>query len=485
MIDTLRLTAEEATGLLERKEVSPEELSGAYAEAVEARNAELNAFLHVENEVGRSVPIALKDCIGTKGVPTTAGSKILEGYVPVFDSTVAARCKDAGLPLIGKTNMDEFAMGSSTENSAYGPAHNPWDPERVPGRLVGRLRGGGRRRARSLGARLRHRRLDQAAGRALRPRRPAPDLRHGLALRHRRLRVEPRPGRADHEDRPRQRAGSTRSSPAAIRCDSTTVDSPAVVELPTAEDLKGLRIGVPRELNEAEGIEPGVAEAVKRTIALAEELGAEVGETSLPRSVDYGLACYYLIAPAEASSNLARYDGVRYGYRADGVADLLDMYLRTRWEGFGPEPQRRIMLGTYALSAGYYDAYYGQAQKVRTLIGQEFAAAFEQLRRPRQPDLADRRLQDRREVREPARPLRLRRPDDPAEHGRPARPVDPVRAVRGSAGRVCSSWARSSRRTSSSEPATPSSARSASTTSRSGSDDLSGSRSSAWRSTSS
>ncbi|MCI0633555.1 MAG: Asp-tRNA(Asn)/Glu-tRNA(Gln) amidotransferase GatCAB subunit A, partial [Actinobacteria bacterium] len=132
-VDTLKLTAEEANGLLERKEVSPEELSGAYAAAIDERNEELNAFLHVENEVGRGVPVALKDCIGTKGVPTTAGSKILEGYVPVFDSTVAAHCKDAALPLIGKTNMDEFAMGSSTENSAYGPAHNPWDPERVPG----------------------------------------------------------------------------------------------------------------------------------------------------------------------------------------------------------------------------------------------------------------------------------------------------------------------------------------------------------------
>ena len=159
--------------------------------------------------------------------------------------------------------------------------------------------------------------------------------------------------------------------------DSTTVELPEPVELPTAEDLKGLRIGVPTELNEAEGIEPGVKAAVQRAIAHAESLGAELGEVSLPRSVEYGIACYYLIAPAEASSNLARYDGVRYGYRAPDASDLTDMYERTRWEGFGAEPRRRIMLGTYALSAGYYDAYYGQAQKVRTIIKQEHAAAFE------------------------------------------------------------------------------------------------------------
>ncbi len=160
-------------------------------------------------------------------------------------------------------------------------------------------------------------------------------------------------------------------------CDSTTVELPEPVAIPAGEDLKGLRIGVPREMNEAEGIDPGVSERVNAAISLAEELGAEVEETSLPRSVDYGLACYYLVAPAEASSNLARYDGVRYGYRADVDGDLTALYSRTRWEGFGAEPKRRILLGTYALSAGYYDAYYGQAQKVRTVIAQEHAAAFE------------------------------------------------------------------------------------------------------------
>jgi aspartyl-tRNA(Asn)/glutamyl-tRNA(Gln) amidotransferase subunit A len=161
-------------------------------------------------------------------------------------------------------------------------------------------------------------------------------------------------------------------------CDSTTVELPEPIELPEKEDLRGLRIGVPRELNEAEGIDPAVSESVNAAIRLAEELGAEVGETRLPRSVEYGLPCYYLVAPAEASANLARYDGVRFGHRAAGDGDLTALYERTRWEGFGAEPKRRIMLGTYALSAGYYEAYYGQAQKVRTVIKEEFAAAFEE-----------------------------------------------------------------------------------------------------------
>ena len=160
-------------------------------------------------------------------------------------------------------------------------------------------------------------------------------------------------------------------------CDSTTVELPEPVAIPDGEGLQGVRIGVPKEMNEAEGIDAGVSESVRAAIDLAAELGAEIEETSLPRSVDYGLACYYLVAPAEASSNLARYDGVRYGYRAEADGDLTALYSRTRWEGFGAEPKRRILLGTYALSAGYYDAYYGQAQKVRTVIAQEHAAAFE------------------------------------------------------------------------------------------------------------
>jgi aspartyl-tRNA(Asn)/glutamyl-tRNA(Gln) amidotransferase subunit A len=375
-IDTLKLTAEGAAGLLERGEVAPEELAAAYAAAIDERDPELHAYLHVANETGPAVPIALKDCITTRGVPTTAGSRILEGYVPVFDSTVAARVKDAGLPLIGKSNMDEFAMGSSTENSAYGPSRNPWDPTRVPGGSSGGS-------AAAVAGGLAPWALGSDTGGSIKqpaalcglvgpPPTDGTVSRYGIVAFASSL-DQVGPITKTVRDNARLYSIIAGRDP----CDSTTVDLPEAVRLPEAEDLRGVRIGVPTELNEAEGIEPGVSEAVRGAISLAEELGAELGECSLPRSVDYGLACYYLIAPAEASSNLARYDGVRYGHRAEDATDLLDLYTRTRWQGFGAEPKRRIMLGTYALSAGYYDAYYGQAQKVRTLIGREFAAAFE------------------------------------------------------------------------------------------------------------
>ena len=376
MLDTLRTTAEQAAGLLARGEVSSEELTAAYAAAITDRDGELHAFLHVENGAGAGVPIALKDCITTKAVPTTAGSKILEGYVPVFDSTVAARCKNAGLPLVGKTNMDEFAMGSSTENSAYGTSRNPWDPERVPGGSSGGS-------AAAVAGGLAPWALGSDTGGSIKQ----PAALCGLVGLRPTYGTVSRYGIIAFASSLDQVGPITKTvrdnallySLIAGRdpLDSTTVEPPADVEIPEQEDLRGIRIGVPTELNVAEGIEPGVDEAVRRTIALAQELGAEVGECSLPRSVEYGLACYYLVAPAEASSNLARYDGVRYGHRAGEATDLLDMYMRTRWEGFGDEPKRRIMLGTYALSAGYYDAFYGQAQKVRTMIGREFAAAFE------------------------------------------------------------------------------------------------------------
>jgi aspartyl-tRNA(Asn)/glutamyl-tRNA(Gln) amidotransferase subunit A len=376
VIDTLRLTAEQAARLLERGDVSGEELMGAYLGAIGERDAELHAYLHVLGAAGEGVPIALKDCITTKGVPTTAGSKILEGYVPVFDSTVAARCKDAGLPLIGKTNMDEFAMGSSTENSAFGPSHNPWDPERVPGGSSGGS-------ATAVAGGLAPWALGSDTGGSIKQ----PASLCGLVGLRPTYGTVSRYGIVAFASSLDQVGPITKTVRDCARlyrviagkdpADSTTVELPEPVEIPVAEDMKGIRIGIPKEMNEAEGIAPGVSKSVRRAIALAEELGAEVGETSLPRSVEYGLACYYLIAPAEASSNLARYDGVRYGHRAATAGDLTEMYMRTRWEGFGAEPKRRIMLGTYALSAGYYDAYYGQAQKVRTVISQEFAAAFE------------------------------------------------------------------------------------------------------------
>jgi aspartyl-tRNA(Asn)/glutamyl-tRNA(Gln) amidotransferase subunit A len=377
MIDTLRLTAEDAAGLLERGEVSGKDLARAYAEAIEARDHELHAYLRVTGESGDGVPIALKDCITTKGVETTAGSRILEGYVPVFDSTVAARCKQAGLPLLGKTNMDEFAMGSSTENSAFGPSRNPWDPERVPGGSSGGS-------AAAVAAGLAPWALGSDTGGSIKQ----PAALCGLVGLRPTYGAVSRYGIVAFASSLDQVGPITKTvrdnallyGVIAGRdpCDSTTVELPELVEIPAAEDLKGVRIGIPKELNETEGIDPGVSEVVQASIRRAEELGAEVGETRLPRSVEYGLACYYLIAPAEASSNLARYDGVRYGYRAPVDGDLTVLYERTRWEGFGAEPKRRIMLGTYALSAGYYEAYYGQAQKVRTVIKDEFAAAFEE-----------------------------------------------------------------------------------------------------------
>jgi aspartyl-tRNA(Asn)/glutamyl-tRNA(Gln) amidotransferase subunit A len=375
VIDTLRLTAEEARGLLERKEVSGAELRAAYREAIDARDAELHCFLTlVDEDENDGVPIALKDVISTKEIQTTAGSKILEGYVPVFDSTVASRCKAAGLQLLGKTNTDEFAMGSSTENSAFGPSKNPWDPTRVPG-------GSGGGSAAAVSAGLAPWALGSDTGGSIKQ--PS-SLCGNVGLRPTYGTVS-RYGIvafASSLDQVGPVTKTVRDNALLYgiisgrdECDSTTVDVPAV-ELPAAEDLKGLRVGVPRELNEAEGIEPGVSESVRRAIDLCNELGAEVGECELPRSVEYGLACYYLVAPAEASSNLARYDGVRYGPRraADGYYEMVSL---TRDAGFGDEPKRRIMLGTYALSAGYYEAYYGQAQKVRTVISREFAAAFE------------------------------------------------------------------------------------------------------------
>jgi aspartyl-tRNA(Asn)/glutamyl-tRNA(Gln) amidotransferase subunit A len=375
MVDTLRLTAEDAHDLLERREVSAAELRGAYRAAIEARDPELHCFLTlVDDAEGEGVPIALKDVIGTKGVRTTAGSKILDDYVPVYDSTVAFRCKAAGLSLLGKTNTDEFAMGSSTENSAYGPTRNPWDPERVPG-------GSGGGSAAAVSAGLAPWALGSDTGGSIKQ--PAA-LCGNVGLRPTYGTVS-RYGIVAFASSLDQVGPVTRT----VRdnallygiisgrddCDSTTVDVPPV-ELPEAEALNGVRIGVPKELNEAEGIEPGVAEAVRRAIDLAAELGAEVGECSLPRSVDYGMPCYYLIAPAEASSNLARYDGVRYGLRVE-ADNYYELVSRTRDAGFGDEPKRRIMLGTYALSAGYYEAFYGQAQKVRTIIAREHAEAFE------------------------------------------------------------------------------------------------------------
>jgi aspartyl-tRNA(Asn)/glutamyl-tRNA(Gln) amidotransferase subunit A len=390
VVDTLRLTAEEAIGLVERGDVSAAELHAAYRDAIEERDGELHAYLRtVEEADGTSIPIALKDVISTKGVETTAGSKILSGYVPVFDATVAARCRAAGLTLLGKSNTDEFAMGSSTENSAFGPSRNPWDPSLVPG-------GSGGGTAAAVTAGLAPWGLGSDTGGSIKQ--PSA-LCGNVGLR-------PTYGTVSRYGVVAFASSLDQVGPVAKNVrdvallysiiagrdpdDSTTVELPGPVVLPEEDRLDGLRIGVPRQATELEAIEPGVRAAFAAALTRLEELGAEVGECELPRAFDYGIACYYLIAPAEASSNLARYDGVRYGPRSEG-AKYREMVERTRDEGFGDEPKRRIMLGTYALSAGYYDAYYGQAQKVRTLIMREHADAFERfdvLATPTSPTVA-------------------------------------------------------------------------------------------------
>ncbi|HET8811239.1 MAG TPA: Asp-tRNA(Asn)/Glu-tRNA(Gln) amidotransferase subunit GatA [Gaiella sp.] len=390
VVDTLRLTAEEAIGLVERGDVSAAELHAAYCDAIEERDGELHAYLRtVEEADGTSIPIALKDVISTKGVETTAGSKILSGYVPVFDATVAARCRAAGLTLLGKTNTDEFAMGSSTENSAFGPSRNPWDPSLVPGGS-----GGGTAAAVTAG----HAPWGLGSDTGGSIKQPSA-LCGNVGLR-------PTYGTVSRYGVVAFASSLDQVGPVAKNVrdvallysiiagrdpdDSTTVELPGPVVLPEEDRLDGLRIGVPRQATELEAIEPGVRASFAAALTRLEELGAEVGECELPRAFDYGIACYYLIAPAEASSNLARYDGVRYGPRSEG-AKYREMVERTRDEGFGDEPKRRIMLGTYALSAGYYDAYYGQAQKVRTLIMREHADAFERfdvLATPTSPTVA-------------------------------------------------------------------------------------------------
>jgi aspartyl-tRNA(Asn)/glutamyl-tRNA(Gln) amidotransferase subunit A len=376
MIDTLRLTAEGAMGLLERREVSAGELHSAYLEAIAELDGELHCYLRTcEEPSGDGIPIALKDVISTRGIETTAGSKILEGYVPVFDSTVGARVRGAGLSILGKTNTDEFAMGSSTENSAWGPSRNPWDPARVPG-------GSGGGTAAAVSAGLAPWGLGSDTGGSIKQ--PSA-LCGNVGLR-------PTYGTVSRYGIVAFASSLDQIGPVAktVRdvallysiiagrdpLDSTTAELPEPVALPEGDSLAGVRLAVPKQVADLDAIDPGVRTAFEATLDLARELGAEVGECDLPLSYRYGMPCYYLVAPAEASSNLARYDGVRYGPRFDG-ATFGETVDRTRDEGFGPEPKRRIMLGTYALSAGYYDAFYGQAQKVRTLLIREHREALD------------------------------------------------------------------------------------------------------------
>src|SRR5918994_3506027 len=320
-------------------------------------------------------PLAGKDIFCTAGVPTTAGSRILEGYEPPYTSTAVRNLGDAGIGVLGKTNMDEFAMGSSNENSGYGPVLNPWDTGRVPGGSSGGS-------AAAVAARLAPCAIGTDTGGSIRQ----PAALCGIVGLKPTYGAVSRYGMIAFASSLDQCGPLTRDvTDAAILlrhlqgkdpCDSTSLGIPGELPLPSAERLDGLRFGV-WGMEEA-GLEPGVAEAVNATLACVEELGGSVEQIELPNA-KHGIAAYYVIAPAEASANLARYDGVRYGPRAAGGGDLTPLYEETRDDGFGEEVKRRIMIGTYALSSGYYEAYYGTAQKVRTKIAQDFSAAFEKV----------------------------------------------------------------------------------------------------------
>ncbi len=377
------LTAAQAVDALGRGELSAGELFAAYRERAAADD--LNAFAWVADETPargavegplRGVPIAVKDLFCTEGVPSQAGSRILEGYRPPYTATAVERLLGAGATLLAKTNQDEFAMGSSNENCAFGPVLNPWSRECVPGGSSGGS-------AAAVAAGLAPWAIGTDTGGSNRQ----PAALCGIVGLKPTYGAVSRYGMIAFASSLDQAGPLTRDvTDAALLlrhmvgrdpCDSTSLAFPEEIATPTAERLDGIRLGVPEELSgEAEGIEPGVQEAFERTLRTAEELGATV-ETTRLRHAEHGLSAYYVLAPAEASSNLARYDGVRYGLRAGKANDLVSLYTRTRHEGFGPEVKRRIMLGTFALSSGYYDAYYARAQKVRTKIAQDFATAFE------------------------------------------------------------------------------------------------------------
>jgi len=375
------LTAAQAAARIRDGELDAGALWSFYRER--AATDELNAYTWVaaDGEPPRTdttgplagVPVAVKDLFCTEGVPSQAGSKILEGYRPPYTATSVERLIAAGAPLLAKTNQDEFAMGSSNENSAYGPVLNPWDRSRVPGGssggsaaavasgtapwAIGTDTGGSIRQPAALCGIV-----------GLKPTYGAVS-RYGMIAFASSL-DQAGPFTRDVTDAALLLGAMVGADP----CDSTSLGLPEPVRAPTATDLRGIRLGVPEELT-GEGIEPGVLAAFRATLDLARELGAEVEPLRLPHA-PHALAAYYLIAPAEASSNLARYDGVRYGLR-EPAGDLLSMYTSTREAGFGNEVKRRVLIGTYALSSGYYDAYYGRAQKVRTRISEDFVAAWE------------------------------------------------------------------------------------------------------------
>ncbi|QEC48855.1 Asp-tRNA(Asn)/Glu-tRNA(Gln) amidotransferase subunit GatA [Baekduia soli] len=372
------LTARQAADAIADGHLDATELFETYR--ARAAADDLNAYTWVAEQAPAAgapgplggVPLAVKDLFCTEGVPSQAGSRILEGYLPPYTATVVAQLAQAGAPLLAKTNQDEFAMGSSNENSAYGPVLNPWDRSRVPGGSSGGS-------AAAVAAGSAPWALGTDTGGSIRQ----PAALCGIVGLKPTYGTVSRYGMIAFASSLDQAGPLTRDvTDAALlyrhmtgrdRRDSTSLEHPETIGLPTAQRLDGITLGVPEDLT-GEGIQDGVYAAFEATLALAQELGAAIRRVALPHA-DHGLSAYYVIAPAEASSNLARFDGVRYGRRID-ADDLTSMYTRTRHDGFGPEVKRRIMLGTYALSSGYYDAYYGRAQRVRTKIAQDFTGAF-------------------------------------------------------------------------------------------------------------
>jgi aspartyl-tRNA(Asn)/glutamyl-tRNA(Gln) amidotransferase subunit A len=384
MTELIDLTAAQAAERISAGEIDAAELFETYRQRAAAD--ELNAFTWVAEAApdgnGRAhgplggVPVAVKDLFCTEGVPSQSGSRILEGYRPPYSATVVRKLADAGAPLLAKTNQDEFAMGSSNENSGFGPVLNPWDRRRVPGGSSGGS-------AAAVAAGLAPWAIGTDTGGSIRQ--PAAlcgivglKPTYGACSRYGMIAFASSLDQAGPLTRDVMDAALLfRQMVGRDRHDSTSLEFPGTIELPSAEDLKGLRLGVPEELVGTEGgVEEGVRASFDATVRLAQDLGATVESCQLPHA-PHALSAYYLIAPAEASANLARFDAVRYGLRVAGDQDLITMYSRTREVGFGPEVKRRIMLGTYALSSGYYDAYYGTAQKVRTKISEDFREVFE------------------------------------------------------------------------------------------------------------
>jgi len=388
-------TAAELAAAISRKELSARDAVEAHLARIDAVEPDVHAFVSLTPDLARAtadavdqkvaageplgplagVPLALKDILCVDGVRTTAGSRILEDYHPPYDATVVQKLRAAGIPIVGKANMDEFAMGSSTENSAFGVTRNPWDLARVPGGSSGGS-------AAAVAAGMAPLAIGTDTGGSIRQ----PAALCGV------VGVKPTYGRVSRYGVIAFASSLDQVGPFARTVedaallqqvisghdpmDSTSIDG-AVPDYGSAleGDVKGLRVGVVTDWIDGKGTEPGVRARVRDAIDAFADLGADLGKVSLP-SFEYALSAYYLIAPAECSSNLARYDGVRYGMRAPDAADVVEMNTRTRSAGFGDEVKRRIMLGTYALSAGYYDAYYGKAQQVRTLVIRDFDEAY-------------------------------------------------------------------------------------------------------------